>query len=384
MPANLLAGVLTTALSWLAIAGAMTAWLPPLQGLVLQPAGWLIGAFLAGLDQLLKLPSPVLKLPLLATSVMLLAYLSLLLYRWRDQCRMRQVLCAGLLAMPLICGFRLLEDQHHCPVRVTFLAVGQGDAALIETPDRVMLVDAGPRWQTDEGWDDAGQRDILPYLQRQGIRRLDLVVISHPHLDHYGGLLSLIPAVPIGRIVGVAGGGDSPAYTRLLEEIQHRRIPFEPVHSGSLEVLAGEVKLIFWQPLPDEQASINDRSLAVQLIHRKLRFLLSGDLEAAGEAALLKMPGFEAGATILKVPHHGSSTSSTPDFLQAVHPAEAIVSVGARNKYHHPSADVLARYRALGIRVWRTDQNGAVCVCSQGDRYEVRTPVTAAQPAGVH
>lgn len=372
LPANLLAGLLTTALSWLAIAGALCAWLPPIQSLVLLPAGWLISGFLAGLALLLKLPSPVLYLPTLATSAMLLAYACLLLLKRLEDRLCRQMLIACLLAAPLLSGFVWLGDRHHCPVSVTFLSVGQGDAALIQTPQQVILIDAGPGWEGDSGWQDAGQREILPYLQKHGIRRIDTAILSHPHLDHFGGYQSLISALPIGRFITVRGASDSPAYLTLLLAIQKRGIPFTYAQNGMLEELAPSLKLVFWQPLPVSSASINDQSLAVELIHDRVRFLFSGDLEAEGENALLTAPGFEAAHTILKVPHHGSHTSSTSEFLQAVHPAEAIVSVGDRNKYHHPAPDVMDRYRELGIRTWRTDQNGAVCVCSQGKSYEIR------------
>ncbi|MEZ0372437.1 MAG: ComEC/Rec2 family competence protein, partial [Candidatus Sericytochromatia bacterium] len=292
--------------------------------------------------------------------------------------KIRLVLLACVLTAPLLSGALWLGERHHCPVSVTFLAVGQGDAALIETPSMVILVDAGPRWETDAGWEDAGKRDILPYLQRRGIRRIDLAITSHPHLDHYGGYYSLVEKLKIGRFITVRGAGDSPAYLALLTALQKKGVAFEYVQNGSLLPLAQGLKLIFWQPLADPQASLNDQSLVVQLVHQDVRFLLSGDLEAAGEAALLAMPGFEPHHSILKVPHHGSSTSSTDDFLAQVAPAEAIVSVGERNKYHHPTPEVMERYAGLGIRTWRTDQNGAVCVCSRGKGYEIRT---AADPS---
>ncbi|PKL78687.1 MAG: hypothetical protein CVV27_02920 [Candidatus Melainabacteria bacterium HGW-Melainabacteria-1] len=183
LPANLLAGLLTTALSWLAIVAAPLGSLPPLQALVLMPASWLCTLFLSGLDWLLKLPSPVLALPTLATAAMLLAYAGLfLLPQLVAQPRLRLAAAALLLALPLLTGSLWLGDRLSCPLRVTFLAVGQGDATLIETPNQVILLDAGPRWQTDTGFADAGEKDILPYLRQRGIARIDLAIISHGHL----------------------------------------------------------------------------------------------------------------------------------------------------------------------------------------------------------
>lgn len=375
LPANLFAGLLTTALSWLAIAAALLGWLPPLQALVLWPAGWLCTIFLAGLDWLLKLPSPVLMLPNLATGLMLLAYAALLLKRYHQQRPVRMALVAALIAMPLLSGGLWLSDRRGCPLRVTFISVGQGDATLIEAGGKVVLVDAGPRWESDEGFSDAGEKDILPYLQQRGISRIDTAIVSHGHLDHYGGYFSLLEKLPIGRFVTVPGPGDSESYLELLSLIQKRNIPFELARNGSIEQLSPDVRLVFWQPLGDAQASINDQSLVVQVLHRDLSLLLSGDLEAEGEAALLTIPGFAARHTILKVPHHGSKTSSTPEFLARVMPREAIVSVGERNRYRHPSPEVMTRYAERGIRTWRTDRSGAVCLCSRGTDYELRTAV---------
>lgn len=372
LPANLLAGLLTTALSWLAIIAAFLCWLPPLQALVLIPAGWLCAGFLSGVEALLALPSPVLTGPTLALSLLLLTY-ALLLGLCRPDSHLRRVLPALLLTVPLLSGGLWLGERVSCPVRVTFLSVGQGDATLIETPDQVILVDAGPRWETDEGFSDAGEKEILPYLHKRGIRHIDLAILSHAHLDHFGGFVSLLDKIEIKQFKTVPGAGEGSAYPELLKRIQAKNIPFEHAGNGSIEQLAPDLKLVYWQPMHDEQASLNDQSLVVQLIHGNVRMLLSGDLEAEGEAALLREPGFIPEHAILKVPHHGSKTSSTPEFLSQISPTDAIMSVGERNRYKHPSPEVVSRYAEAGIRAWRTDNTGAVCVCSRGSDYTVRT-----------
>ena len=189
--------------------------------------------------------------------------------------------------------------------------------------------------------------------------------------------MSLLDKLPIRRFVTVPGPGDSEAYLGLLKSIQAKNIPFEIAANGSIEQLAPDLKLIYWQPLDQDAASLNDQSLVLQLIHRDLRILLSGDLEAEGEAALLQTPGFEPRHEIIKAPHHGSKTSSTPAFVQAVNPRHALVSVGERNRYRHPSPEVLDRYTQQGIRTWRTDSHGALCLCSRGSEYEIRTAATS-------
>ncbi|MBF2053508.1 MAG: DNA internalization-related competence protein ComEC/Rec2 [Candidatus Sericytochromatia bacterium] len=411
LPANLLAGLITTALTWLALAGMLCGYLSStLQGWVLLPAHALVTLLLQMLEALLQLPSPLWQFRPLPLGAVVLAYA--LLGFWiaghgpavgLSRTRRQRLLLAMLLALPLVLAGRSWSESLRCPVRVTYLAVGQGDSTLIEAAGQVILIDAGPRWPSEthpSGFQDAGERHILPYLQQRGIRKIDLAILSHPHLDHYGGFFSLAAQLPIAEFMTVASedsasekrpdsGGTYPA---LLKHLKAKGTRLTHVPHGGWRELASGLRLVFWQPLAETQtghthagedaeaaeyASLNNRSMVVQLRHRDLAFLFSGDLESAGEQHLLATPGFQARHQIVKVPHHGSKTSSTQAFLAAVQPREAIVSVGERNRFQHPSADVLARYQAQGSRVWRTDTDGAVCICSQGQGYTVQTARSA-------
>lgn len=406
LPANLLAGLITTALTWLALIGMLCGYLSStLQGWVLLPAHVLVTLLLQVLESLLQLPSPLWQFRPLPLGAAVLAYALLTLWIAGQgptvalsRTGRQRLLLAMLLALPLVLAGRSWSESLRCPVRVTYLAVGQGDSTLIEAAGQVILIDAGPRWPsetTPSGFQDAGERHILPYLQQRGIRKIDLAILSHPHLDHYGGFFSLADQLPIAQFMTVASetyADTEGAYPALLERLKAKDTNVITVPHGGLRQLAPGVRLFFWQPLAETQtghthadedaetaeyASLNNRSLVVQLRHETLAFLFSGDLEAVGERQLLQMPGFQARNQILKVPHHGSKTSSTPAFLDAVQAREAIVSVGERNRFQHPSADVLARYQAQGSRVWRTDTDGAVCICSQGRGYTVQTARSA-------
>lgn len=384
LPGNLWAGLWTTLLTWAAMAAALASML--LWGWPLQALFWAIGlcvqALLGGMELLLYLPQPVLYFPRLSPTAVILAYALLGLYTCNQATlspRWRQPLKAGILAMllclPALKAVALWQDQRQCPLRVTYLSVGQGDASLLEVGGQAILVDAGPSWKTDTGFDDAGRRSIVPYLRQRGIRQLHTVVLSHGHLDHYGGLASIAAVIPVQRLLVPEGllaaekDAGALAFTLKLLKAQGTRI--ETVNTGSLRSLPGDVRLLFWQPLGPE-AGHNDSSLVMQVEHQNVRFLFAGDLEHAGEAALLHTEGFVPRTDILKVPHHGSSTSSTPEFLQALSPRDAVVSVGERNRFRHPSPKVMDRYAQYQSRVWRTDQQGAVCVCSTGVGYTIQ------------
>lgn len=393
LPGNLWAGLWSTLLTWGALAAALVMPLSAVLGISFLPClawGFMaldlgVQILLWGMDQLLHLPQPVLYFPRLSPAAMILCYLGLLglcgrgmlraFVHWRPY--LLCVLWAIVLSLPALQGLAHWQEQAKCPLRVTYLAVGQGDASLIEVGGKAILMDAGPRWKTETGYDDAGRRAIVPYLRQRGLRQLHTVVLSHGHLDHYGGLLSIAEAVPIQRLlvpVGVLTEVQAEPHGSLgfmLRTLQAQGTQIETVNHGSFRDVAPGVRLLFWQPLGPE-AGHNDSSLVMQMEHQAVRFLFAGDLEKAGEAALLQVPGFMPRTDILKVPHHGSSSSSTRAFLNALAPRDAIISVGERNRFRHPSPRVVDRYEQIQSRVWRTDQQGAVCVCSTGLSYGVQ------------
>lgn len=388
LPGNVWAGLWTTMLTWGALAaalGSMCLWGWPLE-LLFAGIAFCVKCLLGGMDLLLYLPRPVLYFPRLSPAAVGMAYALLgfwvldkkhLSGHWHQG--LRSVVLALLLCLPSLQALAYWQNQSQCPLRVSYLSVGQGDAALLEVGSHTVLVDAGPRWKTDTGYDDAGRRAIVPYLRQRGIRRLNTVVLSHGHLDHYGGLVSIAEEIPIERLLVPEGlleevqtadkGSGALAFT--LKALKHQGTHIEVVQHGSLRHLPDSVRLLFWQPLGPE-AGHNDSSLVMQVEHQNIRLLFAGDLEHAGEAALLTSEGFMPRTDVLKVPHHGSSTSSTADFLAALSPRDAIISVGERNRFRHPSPRVVERYAHRQSRVWRTDQQGAVCVCSTGSSYTIQ------------
>jgi len=249
-------------------------------------------------------------------------------------------------------------------VELHVLDVGQGDAILLRTGrGRWVLIDAGRMW--DGG--DAGRSTIIPYLMRRG-GTLEAFVLSHAHSDHVGGAATVFAALHPRTFWDAAFPQGSGVYDRSLRAAREAGVEWRRVHPRDQFSVDGVI-VEFLAPDSAWTASLadpNEASTIALIRHGSVRFLLVGDAEAAEEGWLLEHARDELAADVLKVGHHGSSTSSSDEFLAAVHPAAAIISVGADNIYGHPSADVLAALGRAGARVVRTDQRGTIIVRTDG------------------
>jgi competence protein ComEC len=298
--------------------------------------------------------------------LLLLCYLILLalLVLWRKPVRAR-VLLAALLALDLHVWN---EARQTTPkLRVTFFDVGQGDAALLEFSNgERLLIDTGPRF----GESNAGERVVAPYLHRQGIRRLHAVIISHPHADHLGGLPSLLTSIQIDTVYHNGVNSGSELEHRSVRLMDSLRVPYRALREG--ERLAGftaaHVAALCAGAAFEAQArdaKLNEASLVIKVVYGKIALLFPGDAERLSEEHLVQH-GRALDSDLLKVGHHGSRTSSAENFLRAVTPQWAVISVGRYNRFEHPHKEVLARYEKLGIRTLRTDQTGAVIFETEG------------------
>ena len=237
---------------------------------------------------------------------------------------------------------------------VLALDVGQGDATWIALPGGgSMLVDAGP---ADEER-DAGKLAIEPALRAEGRGRATLAVLSHAHLDHFGGFTWLAGRRWIGTLIENGSDPSGAWRVRLKEALRRGGGRLAPLSRDSTFSVAGRTTVAVVRGL--ETGGENDRSLAVTLQTEAVSVLFAGDLESAGEAAVLPHLGR---VQVLKAPHHGSKTSSGPAWIDRLSPRIVLVSCGERNRFGHPDPEVLDRYRRAGASVWRTDQEGAVRV----------------------
>lgn len=287
--------------------------------------------------------------------------------------RLRWRLCAValfLLAADMV--WDVVEGEWRATLDVVFLDVGQGDAALITFPNgRTLLVDAGPR----TAYVDAGRYTILPHLQRRQIRRIDAVLITHPHSDHMGGLPTLLRHVQVRRVLHSGLSHDSALYDETTHLLDSLDVSYQALRVGDTLAIDPSVRIHVLHPdRPRFDSDPNASSIVLHVRYGRSALLFLGDAERDEERDIVRRYGELAAADIVKIGHHGSETSSTTLLLSRVMKSStiAVVSAGERNRFGHPDSVVVRRLRSQGATIHRTDQQGALQIGSDGRRITVR------------
>ncbi|HAG50313.1 MAG TPA: DNA internalization-related competence protein ComEC/Rec2 [Deltaproteobacteria bacterium] len=270
-----------------------------------------------------------------------------------------------------------LRTNYNENLKVTFISIGQGDSALVELPyGKRILIDGGGFYDDDF---DVGERIIAPFLWKNKIKRIDYIVLSHPQSDHLKGLNFIAERFHVKEFWWNGDYSNNSAYAELMQAIEKNNIRKLAANASTPAMHINGTKISFLHPpqgsnlAPDRNnqgLDTNNNSLVVRIEYKDVSFLFSGDIGQEGEAVLLKT-GNALNSTVLKVPHHGSKTSSSAEFLNKVNPRLAVASAGYLNPFGFPHPEIVKRYEALKIPVLRTDISGAITVETDGRDIKV-------------
>jgi competence protein ComEC len=288
--------------------------------------------------------------------------------------RRKELWCGALGLLVMACLFRPCAKPG---LLLTVLDVGEGDSIWLSLPGgEHVLIDGGPRSAREGKVYDAGERIVLPVLRSFGVGRLDLMMLSHPHDDHCGGLAALAKGMAPRTFREGCPSSANRNYLELRSLLVSRNVNIQRVKGEERVAFSSGVTLRIFPPLVlrEEVADLeaNEASMVVQVLYQKTRMLLMGDLDREGERRLMERYG-DLRSDIIKIGHHGSATSSSEDFIDAVSPRYAVMSLGAKNIHGHPAPRVLAALRKRHIRTFRTDVHGAVIFSVRDGRIEART-----------
>jgi len=286
----------------------------------------------------------------------------------------------GLLVIPIVTVALLVgiiaisefpvDVRHDTPtlpsgsiLQVYFLDVGQADCILLKTDNYNMLIDAG----------NIGQdKLILNYLAEYNVNTLDYLVATHPHADHIGSMASIVRAMDnVGMVIMPDKIHTTKTFENLLKAIEEKNVPVTMPKPGDVFTF-GNANIQILAPNSATYNDLNDYSIVLQVKFGSTVFLFTGDADTKSEGEQL-LNEFSLAANVLKVGYHGSRTSSTQKYLDAVSPTYAVISCGANNTYGHPHKESMSRLTAMGITIYRTDENGTILFVSDGKEISIIT-----------
>lgn len=273
------------------------------------------------------------------------------------------------------------EDTYQPPreLTITYFDVGQGLAHLIQIPSgKVILYDAGEGMTPDYKYSryrGAGARAILPVLRAEGIKKIDVIVASHPHSDHIGGFLCILDKgkFEVGGVLDPGVIHPTPTYKSFLAWIKEQEVPYQIVRDGDILNWGPDVFVQVLSPPDRLWECANENSIVIMLIYGKTRFLFTGDIEKNAINRLINEYGPRIRADVIQVPHHGSNTSNCRNFITLVGASYAITSGSGGQPFGHPTPETEKRWKESGADVYHIHQNGNITVISDGENIRVKT-----------
>lgn len=262
-------------------------------------------------------------------------------------------------------SFVYLHKRYSPPaeLEVHFIDVGQGDATLIRTPSgKNMLIDAATKSKSAL---------VSDYIKSEGVKKLDVVIATHPDEDHIGGMTDIIKKFDIGTFYMPNKMHNTITFEHMLVLLKKENILVSEALSGNIIPFDEEMELLVLNPENKDYPNNNAFSIATKLTYQDTSFLFTGDIEAINEYAMINNFGENLQSKVIKLAHHGSNSSNSPDFLKTVRPVAAVVSCAYNNQYNHPSESVLKTLKNLGIPLYRTDLQGSIVFFSDGKTINV-------------
>ncbi len=253
------------------------------------------------------------------------------------------------------------DDENLKDLKIHYIDVGQGDAILIQKDGENMLIDAG---ENEYG------KVVVNYLKKNNVSKIDYIIGTHPHSDHIGGLDTVIQNFEVDKVIMPKVNHTTKTFEDVLLAIKEKNLKLVFPKVGDIHKL-GDAKWTILAPNGEEYDSLNNYSIVIRLQYKNNSFLFTGDAESQSEKEMLESNEKSSlVADVLKIGHHGSSSSTTDEFLQAVQPKFAVIQLGKDNSYGHPHKETLKKLKRNQIEVFRTDLNGTIVATSDGERIE--------------
>lgn len=247
------------------------------------------------------------------------------------------------------------EKSSTAGIRIHFIDVGQADSILVQQGSSTMLVDAGNNDDSDL---------VVNYLKENGVKRIDYLIGTHPHEDHIGGLDKVIDEFDIGKIYMPKVTSNTKTYEDVLKAIKSKNLKISSPTPG-FEFKIGDASCTILAPNSKEYDNLNEYSIVTKVVYKDTSFMLTGDAGSISEKEMIGK-GYDLSADVLKLGHHGSSSSTTKTFLDKVNPKYAVVSAGKDNDYGHPHKTTMDKLKSRGIKLYRTDESGTIICTSDG------------------
>lgn len=249
-------------------------------------------------------------------------------------------------------------------LEISYLDVGQGDAVYIKVNDFDILIDAGPKSDSDK---------LMQQLEEKNIDDFEIVIATHPHEDHIGGMTKVFEKYDVKSFYMPKATNTTKTFENMMKAVSNEGLNVNVIKEGTSFELGEGARIDVYSPIQESYDDLNDYSPIMKLTYGNKAFIFTGDAEKVVEEEVVKKYANELKADVIKFGHHGSSTSSTKEFIEAISPKYGIISCGVDNSYGHPHKETLKIIDEMGIEAYRTDKQGQITITSDGNNIEIKT-----------